>query len=381
MLVDINQKRFDEVLRKAQKGVPSKTPMEIIKNIKLSVENDILYVEVTDGQIYVRQKIEAADDTLEVIEEGSICVPARRFIDTIRLMTSETITLQLKGKILYVKGQKQGKSSKSQMKINGEDSSEFPNPPKDKESKFAEIQGAELKQMIQKTVFATSKHETRPVLTGVLFSKKDSFMNVVATDAHRMSQYRVDLDDFRDEDNVEYDSVIPNGALNKISSYIKEEDKVEVYQSQKNNNLSIYSKDVFVQTRLLTGEYPNTDRLIPKETKINIRINRAEFIDSLKRTSIMSDPDQHKVVTFNLGDDDNTITLSSNDTSGESTEVLEAIEREGESIKLSFSIDYMLDALNQLEEDEVQLNFNSAVQPIVIWENNHTQLVLPVRTY
>src|SRR5699024_10592192 len=380
-LVDINQKRFDEVLRKAQKGVPSKTPMEIIKNIKLSVENDILYVEVTDGQIYVRQKIEAADDTLEVIEEGSICVPARRFIDTIRLMTSETITLQLKGKILYVKGQKQGKSSKSQMKINGEDSSEFPNPPKDKESKFAEIQGAELKQMIQKTVFATSKHETRPVLTGVLFSKKDSFMNVVATDAHRMSQYRVDLDDFRDEDNVEYDSVIPNGALNKISSYIKEEDKVEVYQSQKNNNLSIYSKDVFVQTRLLTGEYPNTDRLIPKETKINIRINRAEFIDSLKRTSIMSDPDQHKVVTFNLGDDDNTITLSSNDTSGESTEVLEAIEREGESIKLSFSIDYMLDALNQLEEDEVQLNFNSAVQPIVIWENNHTQLVLPVRTY
>jgi len=381
MLVDINQKRFDEVLRKAQKGVPSKTPMEIIKNIKLSVENDILYVEVTDGQIYVRQKIEAADDTLEVIEEGSICVPARRFIDTIRLMTSETITLQLKGKILYVKGQKQGKSSKSQMKINGEDSSEFPNPPKDKESKFAEIQGAELKQMIQKTVFATSKHETRPVLTGVLFSKKDSFMNVVATDAHRMSQYRVDLDDFRDEDNIEYDSVIPNGALNKISSYIKEEDKVEVYQSQKNNNLSIYSKDVFVQTRLLTGEYPNTDRLIPKETKINIRINRAEFIDSLKRTSIMSDPDQHKVVTFNLGDDDNTITLSSNDTSGESTEVLEAIEREGESIKLSFSIDYMLDALNQLEEDEVQLNFNSAVQPIVIWENNHTQLVLPVRTY
>lgn len=379
--ININQKRLSDVLKKAQKSVPSNPTMDILKNIKLvsSKYSDSINIIATDGDIYTRQNIVYGDD-LEIIEKGDICIPAKQFMETIRLMTSETISLKLEENTLLIKGQKEGNKNKSTMKINVTDGSNFPNPDNGREGLFAEIEGNELKEMIKKTSYATTKNESRPILTGVLFSKRYDKLDVTATDSHRLSKYYVDLEGFRNEDSVN-DHVIPKGSLDKIVSYIKDDDRVDMFQNEKSTSISFYTNDMFIQTRVLTGNYPDTDRIIPKETKTTVEINKEEFKLALQRARITSESDGNSAVNFSLNDEDNTITLKSNNENGQSTEVFEAEKIEGEEIELAFNIDYMLDAIKRLDYDTVVLNFISNMQPIVIRESGLTQLVLPVRVY
>src|SRR5699024_4874125 len=139
--------------------------------------------------------------------------------------------------------------------------------------------------------------------------------------------------------------------------------------------------DMFIQTRVLTGSYPDTDRLIPKETKPTVEINKEEFKLALQRTRITSESDGDSAVNFSLNDEDNTDTCKSNNENGQSMEVFVDQNMQGEEIELAFNTDYMLNAIKRLEYDTVVLNFISNMQPIVIRESGLTQLVLPVRVY
>src|SRR5699024_11674668 len=125
---------------------------------------------------------------------------------------------------LLIKGQKEANKNKSTMKINVTDESNFLNPENVREGLFAEIEGNELKEMIKKTSYATTKNESRPILTGDLFSKRYDKLDVTATDSHRLSKYYVDLEGCRNEDSVN-DHVIAKGSLDIIVSYITDDDR------------------------------------------------------------------------------------------------------------------------------------------------------------
>jgi len=150
------------------------------------------------------------------------------------------------------------------------------------------------------------------------------------------------------------------------------------------NQVLFYTDEVYFLSRLLSGNYPETARLIPTESKTMLHIFTKEFIHTIERAALLSNRDQNNVIRLDTLDEQ-TIEISGNSPEiGNVKEQLDVISIEGEEIKISFSSRYMLDTLKTIDSNQVQVEFSGAMRPFVIRtpeEDHILQLILPVRTF
>ncbi|MEK5136328.1 MULTISPECIES: DNA polymerase III subunit beta [Priestia] len=360
------------------KAVSSRTTIPILTGIKIVTTEEGVTLTGSDSDISIESFIPKEEDGKEIVEiekTGSVVLPARFFSEIVKKLPKEVVELDVQNLFLTII-----RSGKAEFNLNGLDAEEYPHLPQIEENNVFRIPTDLLKNMIRQTVFAVSTSETRPILTGVNWKVEGKTLTCIATDSHRLALRKANI---QSEHDVSYNVVIPGKSLNEFSKILDDSNElVDIVMTE--NQVLFKTKHLLFFSRLLDGNYPDTSRLIPADSKTDVVLNVKEFLQSIDRASLLAREGRNNVVKLSTLPD-GIIEISSN--SPEIGKVIEEVQSEsivGEDLKISFSAKYMLDALKALEGTDIKINFTGAMRPFVIrtLENDSMlQLILPVRTY
>ncbi|WP_026908476.1 DNA polymerase III subunit beta [Paucisalibacillus globulus] len=360
------------------KAISSRTAIPILTGMKIEVRHHGITLTGSDSDISIESYIPAEENgmvNVEDIEEGSIVLQAKYFPDIVRKLPEQHVEIVADENLKVTI-----RSGKAEFNLNGQDADEYPQLPKLQTDESFELPIDLLKSLIKQTVFAVSSMETRPILTGVNLSLVDNKLTFTATDSHRLAAREVPVS----SSNVQFGSiVVPGKSLNELNKILDDtEETVEI--SVTNNQILFRTKHLNFLSRILDGNYPETSRLIPEQSKTVLHVKTKDLISSIDRASLLAREERNNVVKLTTLNG-NILEITSNSPEvGHVSEELAVQSIEGEELKISFSSKYMLDALKVMEVDEVKVDFTGAMRPFIIRPINDPtmlQLILPVRTY
>lgn len=374
----IQRDRLVQSVQDVMKAVTSRTTIPILTGIKIVASEDGVTLTGSDSDISIESfipKEEAGDEIVEIKQSGAIVLQAKFFSEIVKKLPTDTVEIDVQNGL-----QVSIRSGKSEFNLIGLDAEEYPHLPQIEEQDAFKIPTDLLKAMIRQTVFAVSTSETRPVLTGVNWTVKNNELICIATDSHRLALRKALVELETDEIN---NVVIPGKSLNELSKILDDSNElVEIVMTE--NQVLFKAKHLLFFSRLLEGNYPDTSRLIPNESKTDVVVNTKDFLHSIDRASLLAREGRNNVVKLTTLEE-KVIEISSNTPEiGKVIEELQGISVDGEELKISFSAKYVMDALKTIEAPEINISFTGAMRPFVIRPLNDEsllQLILPVRTY
>ena len=371
MEIKINKGTLNAGMNKVIRAISSKTVIPVLSGVKLSVANEQLELIGSDSNISISTVV---TEDLTIVSEGGVVLPAKEFSSIVKALPDGEVHIKV-----VKEGQVEIKSKRSKFNLNGTDVNQYPKVKNKESEEIFTLDAEKLVGAINKTIFSVAKMETRPILTGVNFGNRNGYLTTVATDSHRLSRVVTDVEvDFEEE------FTLPSSALKEITGIFK---SGEITVSSSKNNVSFEDEDTVVIARLMNGNYPETDRLIPSGGETTMKVDRSSFLASLERSRILAQND--KTVTFEISDENAGIfdTVKLEQTSpelGVSTEDIMVTEIDGEELTISFNADYAIEALKSIDGEEVVFTFNGRMKPFVITDSDDPsvlQLILPVRRY
>ncbi|MDQ0163730.1 DNA polymerase III subunit beta [Bacillus alveayuensis] len=374
----IQKDKLVQSVQDVMKAVSSRTTIPILTGIKIVATEEGITLTGSDSDISIESFIPVEEDGkqyAEIFQTGSIVLQARFFSEIVKKLPKDQVEIEVNNYSLTVI-----RSGSAEFNLNGLDAEEYPRLPEIEEQNVFKISTDLLKAMIRQTVFAVSTSETRPILTGVNWRLENGELTSIATDSHRLALRKAKVET---DTNDSYNVVIPGKSLNELSKILDDNDElVEIVITE--NQILFKTKNLLFFSRLLDGNYPDTSRLIPTESKTDLIVNTKEFLQAIDRASLLAREGRNNVVKFAIVGE-NSVEISSNSPEiGKVVEEIETKEIQGEELKISFSAKYMMDALKALEGQEIRISFTGAMRPFLIRipdDDTILQLILPVRTY
>ncbi|WP_117167984.1 DNA polymerase III subunit beta [Paraliobacillus sediminis] len=369
-----------ESIQHVMKAISARVTIPILTGIKIEATAEGIKLTGSDSDISIESfipKEEEGIENVEISKNGSIVVQAKYFPDIIRKLPLKTVEISTDDHF-----QVTIKSGGAEFHLNGQDAVEYPQLPIFKPENSFELKNDLLKNLIKQTVFAVSTVETRPILTGVNMKVEDHFLDFVATDSHRLASRKIPLDQANEKVNFS-NVIIPGKSLTELNKILDDNEET-ITISVTENQILFQTKNLYFLSRLLDGNYPETARLIPEQSKTIVYAKTKELLQAIDRASLLAKENRNNVVKLQTKGN-NEIEISSNTPEvGQVTEDVKTESIEGEELKISFSAKYMIDALKTIEEDRVKIEFTGAMRPFIMRPMDNEfilQLILPVRTY
>ena len=372
----INKNLFLQALNTTKRAISHKNAIPILSTVKIDVTNEGITLIGSNGQISIENFISIKNENagLLVTSSGSILLEATFFINVVSSLPDITLDFkEIDQKQIVLT------SGKSEITLKGKDADQYPRIQEISVSTPLVLETSVLKNIINETAFAASTQESRPILTGVHFVlTENKNLKTVATDSHRMSQKQIILE--KNGDN--FDVVIPSRSLREFSAVFTDDiETVEIYFT--NNQLLFRSENISFYTRLLEGNYPDTDRLIPTDFNNIITFDTNNLRYAMERARLLSNATQNGTVKLEIING----VVSAHVNSPEVGRVNEEIDTEsisGQDLTISFNPTYLIDSLKAIDSEKVIISFISAVRPFTLVPNddaeNFIQLITPVRT-
>lgn len=372
----INRSLFIQALNATKRAISSKNAIPVLSTIKIEVSSTDITLTGSNGQISIENTIPVSNENagLLITDRGSILLEANFFINIISSLPD--VTLDFKE---IEQHQVVLTSGKSEITLKGKDVDQYPRLQEVSTDNPLVLETKLLKSLINETAFAASTQESRPILTGVhltLSNHKD--FKAVATDSHRMSQRLLVLDKASTDFNV----VIPSRSLREFSSVFTDDiETVEIFFSP--SQILFRSENISFYTRLLEGNYPDTDRLLINQFETEATFNTQALRHAMERAFLISNATQNGTVKLEIKE--NTISAHVNSPEvGKVNEELEIVEKSGSDLTISFNPTYLIEALKALKSETVRIRFVSPVRPFTLTpgddEEGFIQLITPVRT-
>ena len=372
MLFSIDREVLLENLNIIARGIPSKTPLNSLKGIKINVLDNQIIMTSSNTNISIQATIN--DKSLNVKSTGDVIVPGLFLIDIVRKVNSQKIEMALLEDRVFII-----KANRSEFKLNIFDYEDYPEIKFIDDENPIKLDSKALKNLIKETIFTCSTSEKRPILTGVNFKLDDGKLTCTATDSFRLSQKILYL-----QYNENKDVVIPASSLDDLVKII-ENINGEINITIKDKNVLFKFNNILFQSRILEGNYPDTSRLIPNEFLLTIKFDREELLQSLDRVSLLSPKDKDRnfnIISFSLREDKIVEITSKNTEIGNALEEILPIEVNGNRFNIAFSSRYLIEILRVYTSPEITLNFTGEVKPFIIkgdLDTNLTTLILPVK--
>ena len=372
----INKNLFLQALNTTKRAISLKNVIPILSTVKIDVTNEGITLIGSNGQISIENFISIKNENagLLVTSSGSILLEATFFINVVSSLPDVTLDFkEIEQKQIVLT------SGKSEITLKGKDADQYPRIQEISASSPLVLETSVLKNIINETAFAASTQESRPILTGVHFVlTENKNLKTVATDSHRMSQKKIVLE--KNGDN--FDVVIPSRSLREFSAVFTDDiETVEIYFT--NNQLLFRSENISFYTRLLEGNYPDTDRLIPTEFTSIVTFDKNNLRYAMERARLLSNATQNGTVKLEIING----VVSAHVNSPEVGRVNEEIDTEsisGQDLTISFNPTYLIDSLKAINSEKVTISFISAVRPFTLIPSDDTenfiQLITPVRT-
>ena len=372
----INKSYFLQSLNATKRAISSKNAIPILSSLKIEVGSHSITLTGSNGQISIENTISAneADAGLLISSGGSILLEANFFINVISSLPEVSLDFEEieQQQVLL-------KSGKSEITLKGKDVEQYPRLQEMTTSNPLVLETKLLKTLVAETAFAASTQESRPILTGVHLSLTDhKDFKAVATDSHRMSQRLLRLENATDN----FDVVIPSRSLREFTAVFTDDiETVEVFFSS--SQILFRSETISFYTRLLEGNYPDTDRLLVNQFETEVTFNTNNLRHSMERAHLISNATQNGTVKLEIVNQVVTAHVNSPEI-GKVNEELDVEAISGSDLTISFNPTYLIDALKALRSETVTIRFISPVRPFTLTpgddQENFIQLITPVRT-
>ena len=325
-------------------GVITTNPVvPILENFLFELEKGGLTVTASDLQTSMITELQ-----VESKEKGSIAVPARILLDTLKNLPEQPVTFSIDESTYSV----EIISDNGRYKLSGENATDFPKVPSVSNDFTAEISSDVLSRAINNTIFATSNDELRPAMTGVYVNLGDKNTTFVATDGHRLVRYRR-TDVKSDNGNA---IIIPRKALNLLKATLPAENADVVVNFNMANAFFKFG-NIRMICRLIDERFPDYENVIPSGNNIKMTIGRNDLLGALKRISIYANKTTHQVRLKITG---SALQISAEDLDF-STEANERLscEHDGEDIEIGFNAKFLVEMLGNMDSDQIRLTMSA----------------------
>lgn len=353
----------------SQGVVEKKTTIPILSNVLIEAKDDRIILTATDLELGIRCSCPA-----KVKKAGGGTIPARRMLDYVRLLPDGDVQVKIQENhwASFVCG-------RSRTRIAGMSRESFPELPK-MPAPLAEIPISVLATMIGKTVFAISSEESRFTLNGALLVLRKGGLVMVATDGHRLAM--VESSGELPGIAGAYRALLPRKAMLELQKLASDADSSAMVRfSGDENHLFFELGERLLLSRKLTGNFPDYERVLPKEQPLSVNLNREELRGALERVAQFSD-ERSRSIRLSVAGGEVKIHSSVSET-GESEESI-PVNYDGPATEIGFNADYMLDFLRAISEEQVQFLFKDPhsageLRPAGEKPENYRYVIMPMR--
>ena len=345
------------------KAVPSKTTMSILECILVDVRNGEIKLAANDMELGIETRIEG-----NVIERGMIALDAKIFLEIVRKLPDNDITIEtddnLKTTITC---------EKAKFNIIGKSGEDFSYLPLIERNDSVVISQFTLKEIIRQTIFSISDNDNNKLMTGELFEINDDILKVVSLDGHRISIRKIKLKN----SYASKKSVVPGKTLSEISKILSGDMDKDVNIFFTDNHILFEFDDTIVLSRLIEGEYFKIDQMLSSDYETKVRINKKEFLNCIDRATLLVKEGDKKPIIINITD--TAMEMKMNTIIGSMDEEID-IEKSGKDLMIGFNPKFLIDALRVIDDEEIDLYMVNPKAPCFIRdaEENYIYLVLPV---
>lgn len=361
-----------EALNNVTKALSQRTTIPVLNGIVFDVNEKGIDLLASDSELTIKVNID--EKNIKMIEgKGRIIIQSKYFVDMIRKMPAEDINFEVEDNLKI-----KVSTPSNQYRLNCYNSNDYPNINIEKGNEPIVLSSVMLREIINQTSYAMSSQEVRPLLTGINLKINGDILECIATDSYRLSKKNIRLTNPVDK-NINI--VIPGKSIVELEKIMADEDNVEIHVFS-NKILFVY-KNIFLQSNLLSGQYPETSHFIPSDFAYMINLNLREYLDAVDRAALLAENKEKNIVKMHIQDKEMVITSTSNEL-GNAEERLKIDSNNKEKIEISFSSKYMLDALKVIKEDNILLLLNTDDKPILIkpvTDDSLIELILPIKTY
>ena len=374
----INKTAFLNNLRITKQAISTKVAIPTLSKIKIDVSTEGITLTGSNGQISIENFLSKDDENagMLITEPGSILLEASFFESVVNNVPEVTFDFKEieQNQVVLTSGQ-------SEITLKGLDVEMYPRIQEMPTENPLKIRAGVLKEIFTETAFAVSTQESRPILTGLHLTLTDNkILKSVATDSHRMSQRVITLDKLSED----FDLVLPNKSVNSFKSVFSDDDtELDIFFSS--NQILIRNETISFYTRLVEGNYPDTNRLIPSDADytLDLTFDVANLRHTMDRAKLLSNATTNGTVKLSITGDQIIATVNSPEV-GSVHEEITPLAKSGDDLTISFNPQYLIDALKVIKEPEVRIRFISPVRPFTLVPKSDTldfvQLVTPVRT-
>lgn len=364
MKVICARKDLYEGVQTAGRAVSPRTSLPILGHLLLTAEEERLRIAATDLEIGMECIVEA-----RVEEQGALTVPARVFTEFLAALPDTDVTISVDDSNTVAVS-----CGTSTIDILGLPAEEFPMLPEVRAEVSFSIENDTFRDGIRKTSFAISQDESRAILTGILVQVTENGLKLVATDTHRLCVQDAPLVESQGSVNA----IVPGRSMNEVLRVVPEgSGTVDVKIAP--NQVMFRVGETTLISRLIEGQFPNFEKVIPKDHNRKLTVPTEQFTQSVKRVAIVARENANRAI---LRTEDGTLILTAESGSvGRAHEEVEVI-KEGDDVKIAFNSRYLMDVLNVIDTEALDMELTGEVSPAVIrpqGQEEYTYVLMPMQ--
>lgn len=367
MEIEVSQEKLSKALNNVSRIAVGKAALPILSNVLIRVDKKKVSLVTTNLDMAVVDFLPVSNS-----KDGVITIPAKLLAEYIStLPKGETIKLTTKDNKITISA---GKYSST---INGSLADDFPELPEinEKEAVIFKMGVDEFKNSINQVIIASSNDLTRPALTGVYFNTYDKTLAIAATDGYRLAEKKL-IKNVTSEVEV----IVPASSLQEVLRSINE-DMEEIEISFNEDLVRFRLGEVEIISKIIDASFPDYKKLIPKDNNIKLTLDKEELIRDTKLAALFARRSASGSIVLEAKKPDTFSIRSVANELGENDSIIESkVEEEG---KINLNSRFLLDALNVLEEKDINLEFANKINPIILTNKkstDYTHIIMPLNS-
>lgn len=364
MRITIPQPQLLKTLQVVERAVSDRTTLPILSNVLVEIKQHELVLTATDLDVGIQCRF----PLVPPIEEGAVALPARKLTTIVRELPEEPVTLEAKKNNTATVN-----CGTSLFRLPGLPPEDFPVLPQPDATQELALPQSALKFLITQTAHAMSMEETRFILNGALLTAQRQSLVMAATDGRRLAVATTPLSRAPTQP---FEAIIPSKTIRELGRLLQDDEEDATISPLKDNQVAVRFGTVSIITRLIEGQFPPYEKVIPGPTKSILVCGRAALLNAIRRASLMTTA-ASQAVLFEIGASQLVISKESPET-GSAREEIPATYS-GDPMRVAFNPEFWVDVLKVLTQDEVSVELSGPDRPAVIRQSDFTYVVLPMK--
>ena len=352
-------------LQVVSKAVPNKTTMSILECILIDSTDGRIRLTANDMELGIETIIDG-----EILEKGIIALDAKIFLDIVRKLPDNDITITTDASFKTTIT-----CEKAKFNIIGKSGEDFSYLPEIERNDSIVLSQFTLKEVVRQTIFSISDNDSNRLMSGELFEISEDSLRVASLDGHRISIRKITLKESYPAKKV----VVPGKTLNEISKILSGDADKDVTIFFTDKHIVFEFDNTTVVSRLIEGEYFKIDQMLSSDYETKVTIRKKELLDCIDRATLLIKEGDKKPIIISITD--GAMELKINSTVGSMDEEID-IDKKGKDLMIGFNPRFLIDALRVIDDETITIYLVNPKAPCFIRdeENSYIYLILPVNS-